>query len=106
MYRKDKGSVPVLAIEVNGEPVVVTNDEVKGYIEDPQFGYVLGVYNYTKLWGLPNGNGWANEPFEILEGITAIELEAKTIEHEELDNARKRTSDTSVQRGGGKSGNK
>ena len=37
---------------------------------------------------MSNGDGWANEPCEILEGITALELEAKAIEHDELEEAR------------------
>ena len=90
-YRKDKGHVPILACKINSEPVVVTRGEVKKYVNDPMFGYILGIYNYTKLWGMPNGNGWANEPVDILEGITALELEAKAIEHEELENAREQS---------------
>ena len=82
MYRKEKGHVPVLAIKIGSENVIVTRDEVKGYVEDPQFSYYLSVYQYTKLWGMPNGNGWANEPVDILDGITAIEIEAKNIEAE------------------------
>lgn len=39
----------------------------------------------TKLWGMPNGNGWANEPVEVLEGITALELEAKALEAEHYE---------------------
>jgi len=45
----------------------------------------LEYYNYTKLWGLPNGQGWANEPCDLLEAITALELEAKAIEQEALE---------------------
>ena len=90
-YRKEKGNVPILACKINDEPVIVTRNEVKKYVEDPMFCYILGVYNYTKLWGMPNGNGWANEPVDILEGITALELEAKAREYEELTNAREQS---------------
>lgn len=79
--------IPALLCKINDEPIIVLRKDVKRYVEDPLFGYIMGVYNYTKLWGMPNGNGWANEPCEILEGITAIELEAKAMEHEELENA-------------------
>jgi hypothetical protein len=41
---------------------------------------------------MPNGNGWANEPTDILDGITAMELEAKTIEHEEMTKTNKPSS--------------
>lgn len=67
---------------------MVSRKEVAGYIENPLFQYIMGVYNYVKLWGMPNGNGWANEPVDILEGITAIELEANAIEQEEMENAK------------------
>jgi len=74
---------------------LVSRKEVSEYVNDPVFIYMIGVYNYVKLWGMPNGNGWANEPIEILEGITAIELEAKMLEQEEMENAQhKRTGDT------------
>ena len=105
IYRKEKGGVPILACKINDEPVVVTRDEVKKYVNDPVFGYIIGIYNYTKLWGMPNGNGWANEPVDILEGITALELEAKAIEHEELENAREQgKSNTRSPSNGRKSG--
>ena len=57
-------------------------------VTDPLFQNALSIYSYTKLWGMPNANGWANEPIEVLEAITAIELEAKTMEHKELEEAR------------------
>ena len=90
-YRKEKENVPVLACKINEEPVVVTHKEVKAFIEDPLFVYILGVYNYTELWGMPNGNGWANEPCDILDGITALKLESRAMEREEMDNARNKT---------------
>jgi hypothetical protein len=62
---------------------------VQAFIEDAEFQYVLSAYQYTKLWGMPNGNGWANEPTDLLDGITALEIEAKTIENEEMNAANK-----------------
>lgn len=87
MYRKDKGHVLVLATKIGNEDVLVTRDEVSSYIDDPEFSYFLSVYQYTKLWGMPNGDGWANEPIDILDGITALEIEAKTIESELMNKA-------------------
>lgn len=84
-YRPDKGYVPVLAMEVDGEAIVVRRDEVKKYVNDPEFLVALNYWHYTKLWGLPNGQGWANEPLDVLEAITAIELETKTIEALEME---------------------
>lgn len=84
-YRKDKAEVPVLLCKIDGEPVCVKRKEVKKYVEDPAFQLAMSHYNYTKLWGLPNAQGWCNEPFDMLESITAIELEAKAIEHEEIE---------------------
>ena len=71
-----------------GEPVAVRRDEVAGRVTDPTFQDALSIYQLTKLWGSPNGSGWANEPIEVLEAITALELEAKALEHEELEDAR------------------
>ena len=34
---------------------------------------------------MPNGNGWANEPMNVIEGITALEIEARSIEAEEAE---------------------
>lgn len=82
VYRKEKGHVPILLMKLGDEDVIVTRDEVKGYVDDPEFNYLVSIYQYTKLWGMPNGNGWANEPTDILDGITSIELEAKAIESE------------------------
>jgi hypothetical protein len=83
VYRKEKGHVLVLNQQYGDEVVKVTRDEVAGYVEAQDFLYFLSIYQYTKLWGMPNGNGWANEPTEILDGITALELEAKAIEAEQ-----------------------
>ena len=57
-------------------------------MEDPVFLYYLEIYHYTKLWGLPNGKGWAHEPIDVLAAISAFEMEAKAIEAEEIENAR------------------
>jgi len=81
--------MPVLLCEINGEPVCVTRAQVDDYVSDPAFIRILAIYNYTKLWGLPNGCGWANEPLDVLEGITALELESRKIEQEEMENRNK-----------------
>lgn len=72
-------------MKVGEDEVIVRRREVADYVDNPEFQYCLAVYQYTKLWGLPNGNGWANEPSDLLDGITALELEAKLIEHEEYE---------------------
>ncbi len=43
---------------------------------------------------MPNGKGWAQEPLDVIEAITALEIEAKAIEKEEVENASKRTGGT------------
>ena len=96
MYRKDKAHIPVLVWGSGSDGVVVRRDEVDGYVNDPQFNYFLSVYQYVKLWGMPNGNGWANEPVEILDGITALEIEAKTIESEAYNKDNKPASGRSL----------
>ena len=87
LYRPEKGHIPHI-LTVMGEPVAVQRDEVLEKITDPVFRDALSIYQLTKLWGNPNGNGWANEPIEVLDAITALELEAKALEHEELEGAR------------------
>lgn len=84
-YRKEKGSVPILTMEIDGKAVIVTNDEVKGYVNDPSFGFYLQCWQYTKLWGTLDWREW---PIDILEGMTAIECETKAIESEEMEKAR------------------
>jgi hypothetical protein len=71
--------------KVADEPVKVRRDEVKDYVEDPTFLNLLTYYNWTKLWGLPHGGGWADLPCDVLDGITAIELEARAIEAESIE---------------------
>jgi len=83
-YRAEKGSVPVLAIKVKDENVIVTRDEVHGYVYDPTFGFYLDCWQKTKLWGLPNGRGWANEATDIIDAITILEYESKMVEEEEI----------------------
>jgi hypothetical protein len=96
VYRKEKGHVLVLAQKIGNEDVLVTRDEVDGFVNDPEFNYFLSVYQYTKLWGMPNGVGWANEPTDILDGITALEVEAKAIEYEEMTKDNKPSSASSL----------
>lgn len=37
------------------------------------------------MWGLAHGGGWASEPTEYIEAITAIESENNMIENEEIE---------------------
>ena len=84
-YRPEKGDVLVLAKEIDGEVIKVTRREVKQYVDSPVFMFYLEVYNYVKLWGMPNGRGWANEPCTTMEAITALEIESRAIEREEIE---------------------
>ena len=88
-YRAEKGHVLVLAAKIGGEDVLVTRDEVKKYVEDPEFNFYFNVYQMVKLWGMPSV--WMNEDKNVMEAITALELEAKALESEEVANAGKRT---------------
>lgn len=83
-YRKERGDVPVLSCKIGDEPVVVLRKEVASYVENREFQKAMYFYNLTKLWGMPNGNGWANEPSLLLDAITAIEIEAKEYEAEQM----------------------
>jgi len=92
VYRPEKADTPILAVKIGDEDVIVLRREVMGYVSDPCFQHYLSAYQYTKLWGLPNGNGWANEPSDLLEGITALELEARLLENESYEKAHKSQS--------------
>lgn len=72
----------VLAKKIGDENILVKRKDVEGYVNSPEFIYYLSVYQYVKLWGMPNGNGWANEPCNVLEAITALEIEQREIEHD------------------------
>ena len=76
-----------MVFKIGDEPVSIRRDEISKYVEDPLFLTILSYYNMTKLWGMPNGDGWANEPVDMLEGITALEMEAKAIEAEMYESA-------------------
>jgi hypothetical protein len=99
VYRSEKGHIPVLAKEFNGEPVIVRRDEVKSYVEDPIFLYYLEIYHYTKMWGLPNGRGWAHEPMNVLVAISALEVESREMDNEEINNGRSTNTATGQFRG-------
>lgn len=71
--------------KVAEEPVKIRRDEIKDYVEDPTFLTLLTYYNWVKLWGLPHGGGWADLPCDVLDGITAIELEARALESESME---------------------
>lgn len=34
---------------------------------------------------MPDGDGWADMPIDVLEGITALELESKSMENEAME---------------------
>jgi len=60
-------------------------------VDNEEFRFYLDVYHMVKLWGMPNGRGWIDEDKNVMEAITAIEMEAKAIESEEVANVGKRT---------------
>ena len=78
-YLKHRGHIP-LVFKIEDEPVSIRRDEIKKYVEDEYFLRILYIYNMTKLWGLPHGGGWADEPEDVIEGITALEMEAKALD--------------------------
>lgn len=86
--------------KIGDEPVKIRRDEVKKYVEDQTFCTILAYYNWIKLWGMPYGTGWAELPVDVLDGITALEIEAKAMEAEqyaELD--KKRVNNTNTPKG-------
>lgn len=75
--------------KIDDEPVSIRRDEIKKYVDDEYFLRILYIYNMTKLWGLPHGGGWANEPIDVIEGISALEMEARALEAEAYENVNK-----------------
>ena len=84
----------VLAKKIGDDNILVKRKDVEGYVNSPEFTYYLSVYQYVKLWGMPNGNGWANEPCNVLEAITALEIEQREIEHDLIPDSTKNASKT------------
>ena len=52
---------------------------------DETFYSALEKWALTKMWGMPLGGGWAEEPVDFLDAITALESEQNAIECEEMD---------------------
>lgn len=64
--------------------IPIKNRDIPKYVNEV-FWSALERWYYTKLWGLANGNGWANEPVDYIEAITTIESEKNAIEIEEME---------------------
>jgi hypothetical protein len=88
VYRPEKGYVPVLLKEIEGEGVIVTRDEVKKYVDEVFFHY-YNIFLISSFWGLPNGSiGWGNEPSDIVQALTAFKLEQNAIEAEQIEESK------------------
>lgn len=74
----------------NGEGCFILKSEMVNYIFDEEFMDLHQKYLYTKLWGLPNGGGWANENQLFMDSITIMELEQRSIESESMKHGTKR----------------
>lgn len=42
----------------------------------------------TKMWGMAHNKGWADEPVEYINAITALENEQNKMEYEEMERRR------------------
>jgi hypothetical protein len=50
----------------------------------------------TKRWGLPNGNGWANEPASLIDALTAIDCENDKMDSEEMNSKMPKDKNSNV----------
>ncbi len=67
--------------------IAVYADTVEDYVNN-EFYYALQYWQMTKMWGLANGNnGWANESFDYIDAITALESEHNAMENEAMEEA-------------------
>jgi hypothetical protein len=81
-FKARKGKEDIPRVVASGK--AITAREIPNYCNE-YFYSVMEKYQFTKYWGLANGNGWANEPFEYLDAITAIESEDNRIQAEEME---------------------
>lgn len=58
--------------------------EIEKYC-DETFYSALEKWVLTKMWGMPHGGGWAEEPVDFMDAITTLESENNAIEAEEMD---------------------
>ena len=70
---------------------VVYNREIKDYCDDFFFSAMHAWY-MTKTWGMAFSGGWAEQPYEYLEAITAIEGAHNEVENEEMEKSKKQNS--------------
>lgn len=60
----------------------------------------LQYWQYTKLWGMANGQiGWAHEPIDYIEAITALEAEQNAMEQEQMDKHSNKSKDMAPKEG-------
>jgi len=70
---------------------VVYNREIQDYCNEFFFSAMQAWY-YTKTWGMAFSGGWAEQPCEYLEAITAIEGAYNEVENEEMEKSNKQNS--------------
>jgi len=66
------------------EGIIIRAKDLQSYC-DEYFFSAMEKWALTKMWGLPNGCGWANEPSEFIDAITALESEQNKMEKEQMD---------------------
>ena len=79
----------VRAVDVDGHAVKVRADEVQMYCDETFFS-AMERWALTKMWGMPHGGGWAEEPIDFIDAITTLENENNAIENEEMEASMKK----------------
>ena len=73
---------------------IITWNDLDKYFDD-MFYSALEVWSTTKLFGLPNNAGWANEPRAVVDAYRTLEYEQNKIENErmqkQIDESKRKT---------------
>jgi hypothetical protein len=81
-FRPSKGREHVPQLGYQG--VVVRADEIADYCNE-YFWSAVHAWSMTKTWGMAFSGGWAEQPVEYLDAITAIEYAQNEWESEQME---------------------
>ena len=66
------------------ETIIVLKKDVVGYFTE-DFYSAISIWSITQRYGLPNNDGWQNEPFAVIEILNLFDNEKSKIEREALN---------------------
>lgn len=71
---------PIVAVD----DTIVYDRDIPKYV-DEYFYSCMERWALTKMWGLANSGGWAEQPVEYINAISTLENEYNRIESEEIE---------------------